>query len=251
MLYWIFALDVVLRLNKTMRTFVSTATPRVVISIMLLAGLGTSCSNRVPSAITPVPADLDVAVLAVVTTPGLALPVSLAVLEEDMLALLERRTRGRVVSAMSVRETIGSAPHDELKSFYARNGRLAAHQVQRLMAANIAASHALIARVESDLTEQLLIINNKGGATRRTTQLSADMLDLRTGRLVWTRQYRVSPATVSPIDPVAGKYAKANPQSMINENPRTSGAVVFPSAPPLAVSLRALLLEVASSVPIR
>ncbi|MFK7861992.1 MAG: hypothetical protein AB8B64_24485 [Granulosicoccus sp.] len=188
-------------------------------------------------------------------------------MSSELAARLTERGGVTVISSPSVRKIIGAGPHDEMMAFYARHGSFAAYQVQRLMAANLPASQLLATRLESDTVENLPLqrrnlVNSEGMllsdreqriyTTRRVTQLSATMLDLRTGRVVWKRQYRVSPEASNTSNHLVGEsfstsVAAAVANTLVNGINDTS----HPAPVPLINAVHALLQEVAYNAPVR
>ena len=101
-----------------------------------------------------------IVVLGTVARTGLKLPLDPERMAIDLAALLAGRAAISVTSAQSARNIIGAGPHDEMMAFYARHSRLAPYQIQRLMAANLPSSRALVVKLVSDQIEQLPIQRN-------------------------------------------------------------------------------------------
>ena len=208
----------------------------------------------------------DIIVLGVVTKTGLKLPFDTARMSIDLAALLAGRADIKVTSAVTARRLIGAGPHDEMMAFYARNGRLAPHQTQRLMAANLPSSRALVVRLVSDQIEQLpverKVVQDEQGltvrdqerltyATQRTTTLSAALVDLGNGRVVWTRQYRVNPSTrISTVHKTGESLSDSIAATVANSFFKPIGEARYPVPPLLYDSAIALLQEVAYQVPL-
>lgn len=198
---------------------------------------------------------------------GLKAPVDQSLLSSELVAQIVQSKGITVTPAPSVRKIVGAGPHDEMMAFYARHGRFAPYQVQRLMAANLPASRVLAVRLELDTVERLPLVRqqavNSDGmlianreqrvyVTRRVTQLSATLLNLRNGRVVWTRQYRVSPETVATSSHLVGESFSTSVAAVV-ANTLVNGIdeSKHPAPSPLADSINALLREVATNVPVR
>ncbi len=238
-------------------------------SYIVLAGvifMG-ACSTNSAQTSTSAPVLPGVVVIGVTQKAGLNAPVDKAQMSKDTATLLAGRSDLKITPSTAARSIIGAAPHDEMMAYYARHGRFAPYQVQRLMAANLPSAKVLAVRLEADRIERLPvvkadIINAEGFmladrehhtyATQRSTQLSATLLDLRNGRVIWTRQYRVNPQTVSESshrvgDSVGTSIAAVMANTLVNG----VGVKRHPAPPEIMDSVRALLQEVAYNVPIR
>lgn len=190
-------------------------------------------------------------------------------LPNDLAALLAGTGDTRVTSADTVRLAIGGGPYDEIMATYARYAQLTNAQIQRLMAAKLPASRALLVRLESDKVEELPALHEDVFDTlgrrladrekqiyivRRTTDMSAQLLDLRNGNVLWSRQYRVSPETRSVSSRrVGGDFGASLAENFKNTLVGGAGgarSTQYPSPASLRDSVMALLQEIAYSVPI-
>jgi len=208
----------------------------------------------------------DIIVLGAVAKTGLKLPLDTARMSIDLAALLAGRGDIKVTSAVSARRLIGAGPHDEMMAFYAKNGRLAPHQTQRLMAANLPSSRALIVRLVSDQVEQLpmereVVLDEQAQparnqerltyATQRTTRLGAALVDLGNGRVVWTRQYGVnSLAKLGSVHKTGNSLGGSIAATVANTFFQSISEARYPAPPALYDSALALLQEVAYQVPL-
>ncbi len=208
-----------------------------------------------------------IVVLGATQKSGLNTPVDATRMSIDLASLLAGRGDLKITPSNSARSIIGPAPHDEMMAYYARHARFAPYQVQRLMAANLPSPRALAVRLEADRIDRLPVIKanivNAEGflladqeqhtyVTRRTTQLSATLLDLRNGRVIWTRQYRVAPESVSTAnhrlgDSVGASIAAVMANTLLNG----VGEKSHPAPPLIIDSVSALLQEVAYNIPIQ
>lgn len=207
-----------------------------------------------------------IVVLGAVARTGLKLPLDTARMSIDLAALLAGRGDLSVTSALTAREIIGAGPHDEMTAFYARHSRLAPYQIQRLMAANLPSSRALIVKLASDQVEQLPVqrdaaLDDKGlqiadrerrtYITQRTTRLTAMLVNLGNGRVEWTRQYRVNPSTqISTNHHVGGSLSESLAATVANTVVQGLGEARYPLPPPLYDSVLALLQEVTYQLPL-
>lgn len=236
------------------------------LSILLCAILASACGTQVH---TPSEAGApmhSVAILGSTAKIGLKAPVDTSRMSSELAALLAGRKNVTVTSAPSVRTIIGAAPHDEMMAFYARHGFLKAYQVQRLMAANLPASNLLAVRLESDDVERLPLVRqnvfNTSGmqladreqrtyVTRRITQLSATLLNLSNGRVIWSRQYRVTPETTVTSNHLLGEsFSTSVAAAVANTLVHGVRETQHPEPATLTDSLLALLQEVARNAPV-
>ncbi len=190
-------------------------------------------------------------------------------LPTDLAALLAGTGDTRVTSSDTVRSAIGAGPYDEIMATYARYAQLTNAQIQRLMAAKLPAARALLVRLESDKIEKLPAVREDVFDTlgrrladrerhvyivRRTTEMSAQLIDLRSGNVVWSRQYRVSPEARSASSKrVGGDFGASlveNFRSTIVGDATGSQATQYPLPASLRDSVIALLQEIAYSVPV-
>lgn len=220
-------------------------------------------STAPPATVTSAP---GIVVLGAVARTGLKLPLDTARMSIDLAALLAGRGDVSVTSALTAREVIGAGPHDEMMAYYARHSRLAPYQIQRLMAANLPSSKAVIVMLTSDQVEQLpmqrdAVLNEQGlqiadrerrtYITQRTTRLTTILVNLRNGRVEWTRQYRVNPsAQISTNHHVGGSLSESLAATVTNTVVRGLGEARYPLPPPLYDSVLALLQEVTYQLPL-
>ena len=211
--------------------------------------------------------DTDVVLLGVVQKSGLKAPVRASVMAVDLDRIIVGLGNVAATSTKDARQIIGASPHDEMMAFYARNARFAPYQVQRLMAANLPAGKALAVRLESDTIERLPVLRQnlvdqwgrviadrerRTYITRRVTQVSASLLDLHNGRVIWTRQYRVSPQSETASNFHAGDtLGESVAAAVANTLIKDLRDADYPAPPPLANSVLALLEEVARNAPLR
>lgn len=190
-------------------------------------------------------------------------------LPNDLAALLAGTGDTKVTSADTVRLAIGGGPYDEIMATYARYAQLTNAQVQRLMAAKLPAARALLVRLESDKIERLPALREDVFDTlgrrlpdrerqvyivRRTTEMSAQLLDLRSGMVLWSRQYRVTPETRSASSRrVGGDLGASLAENFRNTIVGGAGGgrtTQYPAPASLRDSVLALFQEIAYSVPV-
>ena len=231
--------------------------------------LMSACTSTEPArlqASMPAADEADVAIVGIVSSTDATAPLDLNRLSLDLAALVSARGGVTVLSQQAVRQIVGAAPHDEMLGFVARHATLAPYQTQRLMAADLSASYALFARVDADNIEFLPVITqdivDKSGTvladrerqiytTRRTTQLSTTLLDMRDGQIIWTRQYRVAPETSSANSLSVGESLGASIAAAVaNSVMQSEVRPRYPEPADLQSSILALLQEVAYDAPI-
>lgn len=238
-------------------------------SYIVLAGifLISACTTQNPQSGVSAATLQGVVVLGATQKSGLNAPVDVTRMSIDLATLLAGRGEFKITPSTDARSIIGAGPHDEMLAYYARHARFAPYQVQRLMAANLPAPKALAVRLEADRVERLPLLRansvNDAGylladqeqhtyVTRRTTQLSATLIDLRNGRVIWTRQYRVNPQTVAVSNHRLGAGVGASIAAvMANTLINGVGEKSHPEPPAVTNSVRALLQEVAYNIPVQ
>ena len=235
--------------------------------LLLMVGLLVSaCGSNGPVSDSTNVIATDVVLLGAVQKSGLKAPISSAVMATDLQRLFAGQGGTNVTSVADARQIIGQLPHDEMMAFYARNAFFAPYQVQRLMAANLPARRALAVRLGADVVERLpmrqeALADAQGRliadrvrrvfVTRRVTQLSATMLDLRNGRVIWSRQYRVSPEAVTASDHRSGESFGASVAAAVaNTLVQGIGETDYPPPPILNYSVQRLLQEVVLNAPL-
>lgn len=212
-------------------------------------------------------AQAGLAILGVTARHGLKISINPDLMAKELAVRLSEREDLLLVPAAQVSLIVGAKPLARMMSTFARAGQLAPYQVQDLMAADLRTQRALMVRIESDETEKLPVVRqavyNQNGArvvdrerrvytTRRTTVVGASLLDLRTGRIVWTRQYRIRPETKSISKQYLGSsFTGSVAAEVANTVVNGFGGGNHPVAPSLQGSLRALIREVAFKIPAR
>jgi len=243
-----------------------TARSLVVALVVLQQG---ACASHSPSRNN---ASLDsIAVIGVTARESLGAGINRKLLNRDLSVLLEASAKYTVIPASRVKAGMngesnrGSENYTELLRNYERTGRIEPRDMQRLLAARLPAAMAVIARVESDevgqLRDETEAVENRNASwvtdrqriTRlrdRTTEMSAMMINLNTGAIVWHRQYRVSPVNKSSYVQYFGSSFSASLAASL-ANTMVNGVRVpeGPPAPGLQPSIRSLLREIVRNLP--
>ena len=251
-------LEMLFRLNVTLS--------KTVVLMAAMDCLLSACTTRNSTPQVVDHSASDIVVLGTVARTGLKLPLDTARMSIDLAALLAGRGNLVVTSSQTARKIIGAGPHDEMMAFYARHSRLAPYQIQRLMAANLPSSRALVATLLSDQIKQLPMqrdavfdaqglqiadLERRTLETQRSTRLAAMLVDLRNGRVVWTRQYSVNPTTQLGTNHQLGDSLSASIAATVtNAMVQGLGEARYPLPPKLYDSVLALLQEVAYQVPL-
>ncbi|MEE9319506.1 MAG: hypothetical protein V3U76_03590 [Granulosicoccus sp.] len=232
-----------------------------------------ACASHHPPRTSSSPG--SIAVIGVTARDSLGVGLNRSMLNRDFTALLEESERFTVIPASRVKVSMngtttrgaasGEKNYSELIRNYARTGRIAPGDMQRLMAARLPAAMAVIARVESDevgpLRDESEAVRNRNDSwvtdrqriTRlrdRRTEMSAMMVNLSTGAIVWSRQYRVSPVNRSSYVQYYGSSFSASLAASL-ANTMVNGVRVpeGPPAPGLQPNIRSLLREVVRNLP--
>ena len=213
----------------------------------------------------------SIAVIGVTARESLGAGINRNMLNRDLTTLLEESARYTVVPASRVKAGMngesarGSESYTELLQNYERTGRIEPRDMQRLLSARLPAEMAVIARVESDevgqVRDETEAVENRNASwvtdrqriTRlrdRTTEMSAMMINLSTGAIVWHRQYRVSPINRSSYVQYYGSSFSASLAASL-ANTMVNGVRVpeGPPAPGLQPNVRSLLREIVRNLP--
>lgn len=163
------------------------------------------------------------------------------------------------------RKLVGDGPHDEMMAFYARHGRLASHQIRRLMASDLPGRLAMIIRLESDDVRRLPFEFTSGlppqvnhsreslrFVTRRTTGLSVRLLDLHNGREVWNRHHIHEEDTIVNVPYEALYTSIVRDEAEVKSQSQDAEAQRFyPSAAPVLAVIVTLLKQAVGNIVVK
>lgn len=206
----------------------------------------------------------DIVIIGVTQTSGVRVAFDNTQIVRKLIQQLVSQHSIHSTSPSLTRKILGAGPHDEMMSSYARNGRLASHHVQRLMAAELPAPIALLVRLESDSVEKLPLVaaddslppgNSKSRrvrvrlTTRRITSLSVKMLDLRNGREVLARLYTCKKDTTFNKKNAAGViWVQQDLKGIDNDLPDTTSESLYPLPAPLSRSIHELIQRAVNDI---
>ena len=232
--------------------------------MIVLLCLVSACSS--PGARQGTSAQRGVAVIGVTARNGLEVAVNRNLAAQEFAGRLAEREQFPVLSAVRTRQLLGPQLWEELLAAYARAGELPAAELQALMAARLPVRFALLARLEMDQTRhpplrREAIYNQDGAmvldrerhvlATQRITEVSALLIDLRSGSVAWQRNYRVDPvAEIATIHYLGSSFSASLAAAFANTMVNGLRVSSYPDSPPLRLSLQSLLREIASVVPV-
>jgi hypothetical protein len=208
-----------------------------------------------------------VAVLGVSAKIGLETAINRNGLATDFTKLLVERRAFPVLPSGRLRQYVGADKVTNMLNRFAETGRLDQRDINALMAADLPTPRIVLARLEEDYVVKLparreVVLNRSGElladrerkvlATQRVTRVSATLVDLRDGRQIWNRHFRVDPvaeATTTQYlgSSFSGSLAAAFANTMVNG----IRVVRYPAAPSLRLSMVSLLREIAENLPIR
>ncbi|NND89992.1 MAG: hypothetical protein HKN42_03950 [Granulosicoccus sp.] len=209
---------------------------------------------------------VGVTVVGVTARSGLDVSFNRNLLAQEFAAMLAERGEFAVVPSSALRRAIGPTRLEQLLLRHARNVSPSAQDIQLLMGAGLPTTRAIMVRIEDDRTQKRALrrepVRNRAGAllldrerhvlaTQRITRMSATLIDLRTGELVWQRTYEVGPITEQATtqylgSSFSGSLAAAFANAVVNGLRVAS----HPEAPPLRLNLRSLLREIALRAPV-
>lgn len=208
-----------------------------------------------------------VAVLGVSAKIGLETAINRNGLAADFTKLLVERRAFPVLPTTALRQYIGADQVSDMLNRFAKTGRLAQADINALKSAGLPTPRIVLARLEEDYVVKLparreVVLNRVGElladreknvlATQRVTRVSAILVDLREGRQVWNRHFRVDPvaeATTTQYlgSSFSGSLAAAFANTMVNG----VRVVRYPPAPTLRLSMISLLREISENLPLR
>lgn len=208
-----------------------------------------------------------VAILGAVKANNLKEAVNLDLLAVELAAALSERGDVRLVPESQVREIVGPDLLKRMKTVFARDGEFTPYHINQLRQADLRTRRAIIVKLEGDKVEKLPLVReavyNEAGlrvvdrerrvyVTQRTTEMSATVLDLKTGRTLWTRLYRIRPQARDVSKQYLGSsFTGSVAAEVANTVVNGFGKGNHPPAPSFQGSLRALIREIALKMPAR
>lgn len=210
----------------------------------------------------------SIAVLGLVLAPNVNTSRSQSAATRELEQLVQTEGGYRTLPSKFAIEAINSVADgafDALRSNYARTGQLSSHDRRTLKVARISVPMALIARIERNFVrpgvpKRIALRNNAGQvladrervvlSTVREMQVQASMINLGTGRVVWSRSYRATPSAESTYvhysgSSFSGSLAASFANTMSNGLKVPDG----PVPPSNQLTLRSLLREVVRNMP--
>jgi len=204
-------------------------------------------------------------VVGVAAGAALEVGVNGTTLAHDLAGFLMQRPDLLVSPIPQVQRIIGRDKLAGLLHRFAERGDLDSRDKQRLMAAGLDAQRAIIVSVDSDEIRSREIVAEpipaSGGgymqdrenivqSVERETRMSASLMDLRSGKVVWRRSYSITPVTRSSHVSYNGKSFSASLAATLANTMANGWSVPEAPLPPsLRLNLRSLLREVAQSLP--
>jgi len=237
-------------------------------AILLIAVLALgACGTRTATPVEPEMPQEGLSIIGAAKIIGLKGSVETSRVANELAYQISAQRGLKVTPASTVRRMLGAAPHDQMMQHYARQGKFAPDQLQRLMAANLPSSTAMVVRLESDdivrlplrrqkvATAEGLILENREihtYVTRRTTGLSARLIDLRTGRDLWSRALLATREVAQRSDHRIGEsFGESVAAEVANTLIKGIGEPQHPPPPALADNVIQLISELVQSAPLR
>lgn len=208
------------------------------------------------------------AILGVTIAPGVEAGRSQNAMGQELEDLMQAEAGYSILRSSDVDRAVSIASpgsFDAMLSNYASSGQLKGDDVNALQAARMPVQTALIARIEknkvqSGAPKRVVLRNNLGHvlsdrervvlATEREMQIRASMVNVASGRVIWSKTYRVTPVTESSYvhysgSSFSGSLAASFANTMSNGLKVPSG----PVPPSNLLAIRSLLREIVRNLP--
>lgn len=227
--------------------------------LALLQGCSTAPSTREGGVVRN-----GVAILGVVTQPGINGSMSEAALNNMLHDIVRETGRFSSLAAHKVSKVVGGEKYRAMMKSYAESGTLLPEDIQLLMAARLPVGYAIVTRIQENTTEAgpstVEALRNNAGellsdrerivhSTIRRVTLTSTMVNLRTGTAYWSRSYQAQPVSKSSYtryfgSSFAGSLAATMANTVANGVRKPAG----PPPPSLQLTLRSLMREVARNM---
>ncbi len=239
----------------------------MLLTVALLAILA-GCTSRPPVAHSAAP--YSVGIVGVVLAPGVESGKSQTAMASELQQLVQSSGRFMILRSKDIAnavDSVASGTYRKMLKGYAERGQLGLADIQALNAAQLPVQTVLIARVEKNEvgvgpTKRVQLRNNAGQimtdrervvlSTVREMQLQASLINLASGKLVWSRTYRATPAAESSYIHYSGSsFSGSLAASFANTMSNGLRVPTGPASPSHHLTLQSLMREVVRNLPRR
>jgi len=208
------------------------------------------------------------AILGVTVVPGVESGRSQSTITRELEALILAEGAYKIIRSGDVIRAVNAATpgsFDSVLRNYANYGQVNGHDLKALQEAQLPVKTALIARIEKNSVingeaKRIELRNSMGDvltdrervvlSTVREMQIQASMINIASGRVIWTKSYRATPASKSSYvhysgSSFSGSLAASFANTMSNGIRVPSG----PTPPSNLLTVRSLLREIVLNLP--
>ena len=209
-----------------------------------------------------------IAILGVTIVPGVESGRSLNAMTREFEDLMQSRGDYSILRSIDVSRAVNAATpesFDAILANYASSGQLKREDLKALQAVHLPIQTAVIARIESNAvkagTQKRIALHNSRGdvlsdrervilSTVREMQIRASMINLATGRVVWSKAYRATPASESSYVQYSGSsFSGSLAASFANTMSNGLRAPSGPTPPSNLLTVRSILREIVRNMP--
>lgn len=208
------------------------------------------------------------AVLGVTIAPGVESGRSLNSMTQEFEDLMRSNGNYSVLRSIDVSRAVNAVTpesFDTILANYSKSGQLKGADLKALQAAHLPIQTAVIARIERNVVragspKRIALYNSMGNvlsdrervllSTVREMQVRASMINVPSGRVVWSKAYRATPASESSYvhysgSSFSGSLAASFANTMSNGLRAPSG----PTPPSNRLTVRSILREIVRKMP--
>ena len=207
-------------------------------------------------------------ILGVVVAPGVESALTQSSMTRELEDLMQAESDFTILRSGNMSRAVRAASPGSFSTMlgnYASFGHLKRVDILALQAAQLPIQIALIARVEknsvsSSAPKRIVLHNNRGDvlsdrervvlSTVREMQIQASMIDVASGRVIWSKSYQVTPVSESSYVHYSGSsFSGSLAASVVNTMSNGLKEPSRPAPPNNRLTIRFLLHEIVRNVP--
>jgi len=208
------------------------------------------------------------AVLGVTVAPGVQSGRNQAAMTSELEELMQAEGGYSILRSSNTNRIVNAAvpgSFDNMLANYANTGTLKSRDLRALQTAKLPVKQAIIARIENNAVlpgapKRIALRNNAGQvltdrervvlSTVREMQVKASMIELASGRVIWSKTYRATPAAESSYVHYSGSsFSGSLAASFANTMSNGLRAPAGPVPPSNLLTVRSLLREIVHNLP--